>query len=262
VPKLQAMKNIVLRPADHGLTLPVLENHPYFLVVPITRDIDVALITRLSGLPLEQFKQLNPQINRPLVVAAGTPQLLLPYDNANTFVKSLPLHKGPLASWTAWTAPRTMKIADVARAVGMDEEELREVNAIPPRMLVQSGSTLLVQRGRHRSDDVSERIADSGVLTLSPESPPLRRITLKVGKGGDSVAAVAKRHGVAAHQVAQWNKVAPSARFAAGSTVIVYVTTRASQAAKSVTGKSTRRATTGPTRIQRGSSGARTRRTP
>jgi len=240
----------------------VLENHPYFLVVPITRDIDVALITRLSGLPLEQFKQLNPQINRPLVVAAGTPQLLLPYDNANTFVKSLPLHKGPLASWTAWTAPRTMKIADVARAVGMEEEELREVNAIPPRMLVQSGSTLLVQRGRHRNDDVSERIADSGVLTLSPESPPLRRITLKVGKGGESVAAVAKRHGVAAHQVAQWNKVAPGARFAAGSTVIVYVANRAGQATKSITGKNTRRAATGPTRIQRGGSGTRTRRTP
>ena len=262
VPKLQAMKNIVLRPADHGLTLPVLENHPYFLVVPISRDIDVDLITRLSGLPLDQFKQLNPQINRPLVVAAGTPQLLLPYDNANTFVKSLPLHKGPLASWTAWTAPRTMKLADVARAVDMDEEELREVNAIPPRMLVQSGSTLLVQRGRHRSDDVSERIADSGVLTLAPEAPPLRRLTLTVGKGGDSVAAVAKRHGVGARQVAQWNKVSPGARFAAGSTVIVYVSTRAAPAVKSVTRKSTRQAATTPTRVQRGSSAARPKRAP
>jgi membrane-bound lytic murein transglycosylase D len=257
VPKLQAMKNIVLRPSDHNVTLPVLENHPYFLVVPISRDIDVALVTRLSGLSADQFKQLNPQINRPLVVAAGTPQLLLPYDNANAFVKSLPLHKGPLASWTAWTAPRTMKIADVARAVDMDEEELREVNAIPPRMLVQSGSTLLVQRGRHRNDDVSERVADNGTLSLAPESPALRRVTLKVGKGGDSVAAVAKRHGVGAHQVAQWNKVSPSARFAAGSTVIVYVATRAvgpssaGKGRKASAGKSTRRTAAPPARAQR-----------
>jgi membrane-bound lytic murein transglycosylase D len=155
-----------------------------------------------------------------------------------------------------------MKIADVARAVDMDEEELREVNSIPPRMLVQSGSTLLVQRGRHRSEDVSERIADNGVLTLAPESPPLRRIKLTVGKGGDSVAAVAKRHGVGARQVAQWNKVSPGARFAAGSTVIVYVTTRATPAAKSVTRKGTRRAATAPTRIQRGSSAARPKRAP
>jgi membrane-bound lytic murein transglycosylase D len=223
VPKLQAMKNIVLKPADYGLTLPPLENHPYFLAVPIARDIDVALVTRLSGLPAEQFRQLNPQVNKPIVVAAATPQLLLPYDNANAFVKALPQHKGPLASWAAWTAPRTMKAADVAKTVGMDEDELREVNGIPPRMLVQAGSTLLVPRNRQRDDDVPERLADSARLSLAPDGPALRRVALKVGKLGDSIAAVAKRYAVSAQQVAQWNNVAATARLAPGSTVLVYV---------------------------------------
>jgi membrane-bound lytic murein transglycosylase D len=222
VPKLQAMKNIVLRPSDYGLTLPPLENHPYFLAVPISRDIDVALVTKLSGLPLEQFKQLNPQMNKPLIVAAGTPQLLLPYDNANAFVKSLPLHKGPLSSWAAWTVPKTMKAADAARAVAMEEDELREVNDIPPRMLVQAGSTLLVSRSRHH-DDVPERLADNARLSLAPDGPALRRVELRVGKDGDSIAAVAKRYAVSAQQVAQWNKLAPTARLASGSTVVVYV---------------------------------------
>jgi membrane-bound lytic murein transglycosylase D len=223
VPKLQAMKNIVLRPADYALTLPVLENHPYFLAVPISRDIDVALVTQLSGLPLDQFKQLNPQMNKPVIVAAGTPQLLLPYDNANAFVKALPLHKGPLSSWTAWTVPKTMKAADAAQAVGMEEDELREVNAIPPRMLVQAGSTLLVARSRTRDGDVSVRMADSAMISFSPDGPALKRVALKVGKGGDSVASVAKRYAVTSQQVAQWNRVAPGARLAAGSTVVVYV---------------------------------------
>jgi membrane-bound lytic murein transglycosylase D len=223
VPKLQAMKNIVLRPADYALTLPPLENHPYFLAVPISRDIDVALVTKLSGLPLDQFRALNPQMNKPLIVAAGTPQLLLPYDNANAFVKALPLHKGALSSWTAWTVPKTMKAADAAQAVGMDEDELREVNAIPPRMLVQAGSTLLVSRGKHRDDDVSVRLADTAMISFSPEAPPLRRVSLKVGKGGDSVAALAKRYAVTPQQLAQWNKVGSTGKFAPGSTVVVYV---------------------------------------
>jgi membrane-bound lytic murein transglycosylase D len=223
VPKLQAMKNIVLRPADYALTLPVLENHPYFLAVPISRDIDVALVTRLSGLPLDQFKALNPQMNKPVIVAAGTPQLLLPYDNANAFVKALPLHKGPLSSWTAWTVPKTMKAAEAAQAVGMDEDELREVNAIPPRMLVQAGSTLLVSRGKHRDADVSVRMVDSAMISFSPEAPALKRVALKAGKSGDSVSAVARRYAVSAQQVAQWNKVSPSAQFKAGTTIVVYV---------------------------------------
>jgi membrane-bound lytic murein transglycosylase D len=242
VPKLQAFKNIVLRPSDHALTLPPLENHPYFLAVPISRDIDVALVTKLSGLPLDQFKSLNPQMNKPLIVAAGTPQLLLPYDNANAFVKALPLHKGPLSSWTAWTVPKTMKAADAAAAVGMAEDELREVNAIPPRMLVQAGSTLLVTRGRHHRDgDVSERQADNAMLALSPDGPVLKRVALKVGRGGDTVAAVAKRYAVSVQQVAQWNKVTASSRFAAGSTVVVYVSPRAKAATahKTVAAKKT-----------------------
>ena len=115
-------------------------------------------MTQLSGLPLDQFRALNPQMNKPVIVAAGTPQLLLPYDNANAFVKALPLHKGPLSSWTAWTVPKTMKAADAAQAVGMDEDELREVNAIPPRMLVQAGSTLLV-RARPRTATPMSRSA-------------------------------------------------------------------------------------------------------
>lgn len=234
VPKLQAMKNIVLRPADYALTLPVLENHPYFLAVPISRDIDVDLVTQLSGLPLEQFRALNPQMNKPVIVAAGTPQLLLPYDNANAFVKALPLHKGPLSSWTAWTVPKTMNAADAAQAVGMEESELREVNSIPPRMLVQAGSTLLVARSRHRDGDVSVRMADSATISFSPDGPALKRVALKVGKGGDSVAALAKRYAVSPQQVAQWNRVSVNGRLAAGSTVVVYVpNTRGAPSAKS-----------------------------
>jgi membrane-bound lytic murein transglycosylase D len=262
VPKLQAMKNIVLRPADYGLVLPPLENHPYFLAVPIARDIDVALVTRLSGLPLEQFKQLNPQMNKPVIVAAGTPQVLLPYDNANAFVKALPVHKGPLSSWAAWTVPKTMKAADAAKAVGMDEDELREVNAIPPRMLVSAGSTLLVPRNGQRNDDVSERLADSARLSLVSDGPALRRVALKVGKGGDSVAAVAKRYAVSAQQVAQWNNVSAGARLAPGSTVVVYVPNTKSgptRTASSAPKKATAKKSSKPVRVAAGNNASRRR---
>jgi membrane-bound lytic murein transglycosylase D len=248
VPKLQAMKNIVARPGAYTLTLPVLENHPYFLTVQIKRDIDVTLAARLAELPADEFKALNPQMNKPVILAAGTPQILLPYDNANAFVKALAQHKGALASWTAWTAPRTMKPAEVAKHAGMSEEELRAVNAIPAHVLVKAGSTLLVHRGKHRETDVSEALADNGMLLLASEGRPARRMTIRAGKKGDTVAAVAKRYGVSAQQVAQWNKVAPSAHFAANSTVVVYITPKAGgKAARKASRPVTRTAATRPT---------------
>jgi membrane-bound lytic murein transglycosylase D len=222
VPKLQAVKNIIARPADFGLTLPELMNHPYFLSVPIERDIDVALAIKLAGLPVDEFQSLNPQMNRPVILAAGTPQILLPYDNANRFVRELPLHRGPLATWTAWIAPKTMKTAEAAHGAGMSEESFREVNRIPARMLIKAGSTLLVPRGGARVDDVSSTIADNATMMLTPEGPVLRKVSLKAGKR-DSVASVARRYRVSSTQVAQWNEVAPGASFAPGQSIVVFV---------------------------------------
>jgi membrane-bound lytic murein transglycosylase D len=231
VPKLQAVKNIVARPADFNLALPVLANHPYFLSVPIERDMDVAVAVRLAGMRLEDFLTLNPQMNKPVILAAGTPQVLLPYDNANRFVRELPLHRGALASWTAWKVPKTMRPSEAARLVGMDEAELRDVNRIPLRMLVTTGSTLLVPRAAHRLTDVSVEVADNASMSLAPDGPTLRKVSLKAGRK-DSVASVAKRYRVSAAQVAQWNNVAASASFRPGQSITVFVAAKAARSTR------------------------------
>lgn len=233
VPKLQAVKNLIDRPEAAGLSLPVVANHPYFLSVAIERDIDVDLAARLAGMTIEDFKVLNPQMNKPVILAAGTAQVLLPYDNANLFVRHLPQHRGPLASWTAWVAPTTLRPAEAARQVGMSEALLREINRIPEHMLVKAGSTLLVPRAAHRQADVSEQVADHATMALAREGPALQRTLLKAGRH-DSVASVAKRYRVSAAQLGQWNKVGATAGFVAGQTIVVFV------AAKSTRGRDSR----------------------
>jgi membrane-bound lytic murein transglycosylase D len=226
VPKLQAVENIVARPEAFGLSLPALENHPFFLSVAIERDIDVALAARLAGVEPDEFQALNPQMNKPVILAAGTPRVLLPYDAANRFVANLAAHRGPLASWTAWVAPRTLPPAEAAKLVGMHEDELRSVNRIPPRMLVRTGSTLLVPRAAHATADVAESIADNATLLLTSSGRPPRRVAFKAGRQGDTVAAIAKRYRVSVAQVADWNDTTPQARFKPGQTVVVYVAPR------------------------------------
>ena len=222
LPKLQAVKNIVMRPEAFSLALPNLKNHPYFLSVPIKRDIDIDLAARLADVPLDEFRQLNPQMNKPVILAAGTPQVLLPFDNAQAFVQKLEQHRGRLASWTAWVAPKTLKPGDAAKRVGMSEAQLREINRIPPRMVVKAGSTLLVPRNGHSQADVSEHLAENGMIALAPDAPALKRVTYKARKG-DSVASVAKRYRVSHAQLLEWNKLAADASLKPGQTVVVFV---------------------------------------
>ncbi|MBP7132608.1 MAG: transglycosylase SLT domain-containing protein [Aquabacterium sp.] len=234
VPKLHAVRNIIAQPDAYSLNLTPIENHPYFVSVPIQRDMDVALASRLAALPLDEFKALNPSQNKPVILAAGTPQVLLPYDNAHLFVHNLSKHKGALATWTAWLVPKTMRPADAARQLGMPESTLREVNRIPPKMLVKAGSTLLVHRSEQRGRDVSESLADNAMMALAPDVPPLRRMALKAGKR-DTVRSVAKRYGISVEQVAAWNKVSKTARFKRGERIVVYVPSKSkAQSSRSV----------------------------
>ncbi|MCV2354895.1 transglycosylase SLT domain-containing protein [Paucibacter sp. B2R-40] len=221
LPKLQAVKNIVLAPQKFGLSLPAMSNHPYFLSVTLDRDIDVDLAARLAGMKVDEFKQFNPQMNKPVMLAAGSNQMLLPYDNAKSFADGLAAHRGPLASWTAWTVTQTMSPATAAKQVGMDEALLREINMIPPRMLVKQGSTLLVPRAAHRIEDVSEHMAENASINLAADTPPLRRVSYKAGKG-DTVESMASRYRVSSAQVAEWNKVSVKSSFKPGQTVVMY----------------------------------------
>lgn len=212
VPKLQAVENIVLNPRRFGLQLPPLENHPYFVAVEIDRDIDVALVTRLAGLSEEDFHALNPQLNKPVILAAGTPQLLLPYDNAKAFREGLAGHTGPSATWTAWVAPRTLGMTEAARLTGMSEQQLRTVNRIPAGMKLRAGSTLLVHRSQGAQANVSERIADEASIALVPERQAQRRRTIQASSRGEPLAQLAQRHGVSAAQLGRWNGLSANAQ--------------------------------------------------
>jgi membrane-bound lytic murein transglycosylase D len=222
VPKLQAVKNIVAQPEAFNTQLPLIQNHPYFKSVPIERDIDVALAVKLANVRLEDFKALNPSMNLPVILAAGTPQILLPWDNATIFERNLQDHANrPLATWTAWQAPRTMKPEEVASQLDMSVEQLRTVNNIPPRMLIKAGSTLLVHRKGRLDSDVAAHLADNGQLGLAPEVV-LRRISVKARKG-DSLASLAARHGVSATNMAAWNKLKANSPVAVGQTLTILV---------------------------------------
>ena len=225
VPKLQAMKNVVANPQALGVNLPSIPNHPYFEAVRLPRDMDVALIAKLAEVPVEDFKALNPSAHRPVLLAAGTPRILLPWDNAEIFQRNVDKYAGRLASWTAWVAPKTMKVSEAAQRVGMSEDELRSINKIPPRMMIKAGSALLVPRLAKHQSDVSSKLADNGQLNLTPEQV-LRKQFVKARKK-DTLESIAKRYKVSVEQLAQWNGLSKTSSLKNGQKLVIMVSGKA-----------------------------------
>jgi membrane-bound lytic murein transglycosylase D len=130
VPKLLAVKNIVLSPASYGITLPVVDNRPYFTQVKAPAKIDVKLAARLAEMSEDDFAKLNPSFNKP-VAATGTGFFLVPTENAEIFRTNLELYRsldGPMVSWTIVTAQRGQSVDAVARKHGMTASYLRATN--------------------------------------------------------------------------------------------------------------------------------------
>jgi membrane-bound lytic murein transglycosylase D len=217
VPKLQAVKNIVGNPSAHSVTLPSIPNHPFFDVVTLDKDIDVALAAEFAGVSEADFRTLNPSLKHPVILANGTPTVLLPWDNAADFKLKLKAHPGPLATWTAYVVKNNVKPRDLAKFVGMSESELRRVNNIPPRMLVRKGSTVLVKRSTNKTANVTEYVADNAQLALAPEFSKLK---IRV-KRGDTLSGLAAKYGVSVKALTQWNNLKGKHHIRVGQRLIV-----------------------------------------
>jgi len=127
VPKLMAVKNIVLAPAMYGIELESIPDAPYFTTVQAPPRIDVKLAARLAGVPEEEFVALNPAHNKPVAVA-HTGTLVLPLDRADEFRANLENWDQPLVTWTTIQGKRGESVDAIARRYGLTGATLRQVN--------------------------------------------------------------------------------------------------------------------------------------
>ena len=205
VPKLQAVKNIIAAPALYGITLPKAGNQPYFVTIGKTHDIDLKVAAQLAELPLDEFKALNPQFNRPVITGSTSTRILLPQQNAEKFKTNLAQWNRPLSSWMAFTVSKRERIEDVAMKVGTDAQILREVNHIPAKMRLKAGSTILIPKTARAPDaDITADLAEHAVMAIEPDVPDTRKIHVRVGKR-DNLASIAHRYNVTVAQVKSWN---------------------------------------------------------
>jgi membrane-bound lytic murein transglycosylase D len=172
VPKLMAYRQIVLDPQAYGIVLPELENHPYFVGLDIDSDIDVAVVIKLAEIPEEEFRNLNPSFNKPVILSNANQQILLPFAHAEIFQANLKAYNKPLSTWTAVKISKTESVDQVGKTLRVDVDTLRSVNGIPKGMRIKAGSTVLIPKTSSQAGDVSTAMAENASLNLEKPAPP------------------------------------------------------------------------------------------
>ena len=215
VPKLIAVKNIVLSPASYGIELDSLPDEPYFTTVKAPAKIDVKLAAKLAGMSEEEFTALNPAHNKPVAVAtAGT--LIVPVDKAETFKENLENNDQPLVTWTTYQARRGESLDAIARHHGLNVAQLRQANdslRLDKRGRLRSAGPVLVPM-RKDAAKIARVAQVTPVLTAGTGGAPSRASTAGhtyVVRNGDTLYAIARRYHTGVGHLASLNDLAPGA---------------------------------------------------
>jgi membrane-bound lytic murein transglycosylase D len=218
VPKLQALKNIIVDPHPFGIELDPIPNQRYFVTVTKTRDIDVQLAARLAEMPVEEFVALNPGLSRPVIRASVTPRIVLPADRVDIFHANLTRHGKSLVSWKTYHPKKGETLEAIARRFGVGLAQLKQVNGIGPR--TRGVPDVLVVPAATKA---SASAAQLPIMYAPPIPVGVRRVVHTV-KPGETLSGIAKRYGVTVADLKRWNSLGKVLR--AGETLSVEVSLR------------------------------------
>lgn len=209
VPKLMAVKNIVLAPAVYGIDLDSIPDQPYFTTVEAPEKIDMKLAAKLAGMPEDEFAALNPAHNKPVaVVRTGT--LVVPMDKADAFRENLGNWDQPLVTWSTIQGKKGESVHAIAKRYGLSGNELKQLNNLQVNRkgrLTASQPILVPGRGKRVAPPVAVASAARAAPVPAPEAAPARKANHYVVKAGDTLYGIARQFGRAVPDLLQLNNL-------------------------------------------------------
>ncbi len=212
VPKLLAMKRLVHDPGTYGLAISPIPNQPYFARVVTVGQINLKIAGQIANVSPEELYELNPAFHRWATDPAGPFYLLLPVDSADVFTASIEqLTADQRLGVTHYSVNHGDSVASVAAQFHTTVNVIRELNDFPAGRLTL-GMDLRVPSA------VSELPAKVvlAAARIDGSDRAARRPHVQIVRRGDSLWAIARRHGMNVNTLAKMNGLRPGDPLHAG----------------------------------------------
>lgn len=222
VPKLLAIAKIVANPQKYGVTLQSIPDQPYFSIVDVGSQIDLAQAAKLAGADLDQIYLLNPGFNRWATDPKGPHRLLVPAKNADSFQAALAqLSPRQRLKWDHYRVRSGDTLLRIAHHFRTTPEFIRKVNRLASNMIRQ-GQELLIPVASHDGSYYSLSASQRRrAVQASYSGEGLTRVNYRV-RAGDTLWDIARAHNVSVRKLAKWNSMAPTDPLMPGKSLVIW----------------------------------------
>lgn len=206
-----------IKPADVGMPVAVDTFH-------INKQLHLKQVSELTGAPLEELKNLNPQYRHEIIPGNSREYILrLPYTYTNAFIEhedSLYKHKADV-----YFNPATIKkiqeggdgeliiykvksgdyLGRIASNYRVSVNQIKRWNNLKNNN-IRVGQRLRIYRGGVAPSSSSATSASSSSASSSTGSQTGNKVTYTV-KSGDVLGKIAEKHGVGVSEIKKWNNL-------------------------------------------------------
>ncbi|MDC9728878.1 MAG: LysM peptidoglycan-binding domain-containing protein [Methyloprofundus sp.] len=213
VPKLLALAKLFANAERYGITLRKLEHKPYFSIVNIGSQLDLAKAAELSAMSIDDIFQLNPGFNRGFTPPKGPHHLLIPIDKVSQFEENLALlPDSQRVKWQRHKIKTGESLSVIAQHYKVKSSILRSVNQIKNNN-IRAGKTLYIP--------ISQLNAKHNPFIHANLTNPNNKYPTYTVKSGDSLWSIARKFDLHSKDIARWNKISIKAPLRLGQKLAI-----------------------------------------
>ena len=224
VPMILAAAIIARNPAQYGFEVPAAL--PFASdVLTVSRPVDLRRVAEWAGVPADEIRALNPELRRwTTPIRAREYQLRVPVGSLSSVVDGYTSASPDDAASLQWyTVKKGESLPTIARRLRVSRTDLAEANYLSAKARVLPGQRLVVPRAPSAAllaSRGSSAAGDTVAMTSTPDTragrttgaeraEPVR--TVYRVRQGDTLYAIARRHGVSVDDLRKWNRLKGSA---------------------------------------------------
>lgn len=221
VPNLLAVAQVLKHSDKYKIQFKPIANKPYFENINIGSQIDLATVSNLSGLSINEVYRLNPGFNRWATDPNGPHRILVPVNKASDFKQKLAaLPKSERIKWKQHKIKQGESLSVIANRYLTSVSALKEINRLK-NSRIRAGHSLLIPTAQ-KSKKYYTLSADARKFKGLKTTGNGKRYIYSI-KRGDNLWDIGRHYGISVSQLVRWNGISKKSILRPGQKLTVWV---------------------------------------